>query len=340
VLEEMNVSKSISTQLCDGSTTDFMKSHVLSPDGTSALVISESNYVTNWLLPSNLIHKHLYYPTQSLHENRTNSGDIEREDEQLTFQSATDIGESIYDCVWYPHMSLSYPSSCCYLTTSRDHPIHLWSNNSTTNSNPTIQCSYLGYNHLDELDSAISLAFNLTGDKFYAGYNRMIRSFDLANPGKQSSSLPTSRTKRDSFGQKGLISSLSFNPMHSGLFAAGSYDSGSGVYLYQENMRAAVDHLTGGEEMGITCLKWSVCGNIVWVGGRKNSVISCYDIRFPKAELGRVTRELSSNQRMSFSLDPWGKYLATGTQDGRYSLHSSLHFTPHFLFSNLQTENL
>jgi telomerase Cajal body protein 1 len=284
----MNVERSISTQLCDGSTTDFMKSHVLSPDGTSALVISESNYVTNWLLPKNFITKNLYYPQVNpegnCNGNSTDKMNIEEPDDLLTLQSATDIGESVYDCIWYPHMNLSYPSTCCYLTTSRDHPIHLWSSN---NSNPTIQCSYLGYNHLDELDSAISLAFNLTGDKFYAGYHRMIRSFDLANPGKQSSSLPTSRTKRDTFGQKGLISSLAFNPIHTGLFAAGSYDSGSGVYLYQENMKAAVDHLTGGEEVGVTCLKWSVCGNCVWVGGRKNSIISCYDIRSPKVELGR-----------------------------------------------------
>lgn len=38
----------------------------------------------------------------------------------------------------------------------------------------------------------------------------------------------------------------------------------------------------------------------------------------------RVSRRLSSNQRMTFSLDPWGKYLATGTESGRYVASSAL----------------
>lgn len=302
--------------LCDGNeTTDFIKSHHLSPDGYHALLISESNYITHWDISSELIHENLYYPSE------VNTTAIPQT--HLKLQNINHIGEAIYDCHWYPHMNHQYDATCCYVTTSRDHPIHLW------NLDGTIRCSYLGYNHLDELEAAISLCFNPTGERLYGGYNRMIRGYDLAIPGKQTISLPTSLTKRDPYGQKGLISTLSFNPMNITLFAAGSYDSRSGIYLYQENMKKYVDRLSGGEEFGCTCLKWSPCGNYLWAGGRKNSIISCYDIRSPKVELGRSTnhshllipnrlpRHLSSNQRMIFSLDPWGKYLATGTQDGR-----------------------
>jgi hypothetical protein len=55
-------------------------------------------------------------------------------------------------------------------------------------------------------------------------------------------------------------------------------------------------------------------------GGRSHSDLVCWDLRNTRCELGRVKRVLTSNQKMSFSLDPWGKYLATGTQDGKYVL--------------------
>ena len=35
--------------------------------------------------------------------------------------------------------------------------------------------SYLGHNHLDELESSNCVAFNPHGDKIYAGSNRMIK---------------------------------------------------------------------------------------------------------------------------------------------------------------------
>ena len=67
-------------------------------------------------------------------------------------------------------MNKTDPSTCCFITASKDHPIHLW--DSLTDS---LRCTYKGHNHLDELDSPTSLTFNLTGDKIYAGSNAMIR---------------------------------------------------------------------------------------------------------------------------------------------------------------------
>lgn len=113
----------------------------------------------------------------------------------------------------------------------------------------------------------------------------MIRCFDVANPGRQCTSLPTAKSKRSSTGQKGLISCLSFNPIHTELFAAGSYDKS--IYMYSENMKKNIDNFSGGEEFGVTCMKWSPCGNYLWAGGRKNSNLVCYDIRSTKQEVGR-----------------------------------------------------
>ena len=59
---------------------------------------------------------------------------------------------------------------------------------------------------------------------------------------------------------------------------------------------------------------------LIVTGGRSHSDLVCWDLRHTRSELGRVKRALNSNQKMTFAIDPWGKYLATGTQDGKYVL--------------------
>ena len=84
--------------------------------------------------------------------------------------------------------------------------------------------------------------------------------------------------------------------------------------------------LFGNIEFGVTCLKWSPCGHYLWVGGRNNDNIVCYDIRSTQSIVGSVQRKLTSNQRMSFDLDPWGKYLCTGDQDGKVLFYDTSTF--------------
>ena len=35
-------------------------------------------------------------------------------------------GETVYDAVWYPYARLDVPATCCFVTTARETPIHLW----------------------------------------------------------------------------------------------------------------------------------------------------------------------------------------------------------------------
>ena len=35
-------------------------------------------------------------------------------------------GELIYDYAWFPLMSALDPATCCFASTSRAHPVHLW----------------------------------------------------------------------------------------------------------------------------------------------------------------------------------------------------------------------
>lgn len=110
-------------RLCEGTTSDFIKTSLLSPDGLHCLALSESNFLTNWTVPRHLLTQNLYYPTQNELENSPDLDSIE-------FEGAYGVGESVYDYAWYPHMNTSIPATCCFITTSRDHPIQLWDMNS------------------------------------------------------------------------------------------------------------------------------------------------------------------------------------------------------------------
>jgi WD40 repeat protein len=279
---------------------NFIKYLDISPDGSKILCAEESNIAKTWDLNQNVLDGYKFYHNDDVGDNTATLSP--------TKSSQLCVGESIYDFKWYPFMNAADSSTCCFISTSRDHPIHMWDI-----STGQIRCSYRCYNNMDELEAANSLCFNIMGDKIYAGSNRMIRCFDVANPGRVCLEQPTCKTRRSPIGQRGIISCLSFNPDCSGAYAAGSY--ANSVSIYVENSQGAALELSG-IEFGATHLKWSPCGNNLWVGGRAHDDIVCWDLRQTRSELGRVKRSLSNNQRLVFDLDPWGCYLATGSQDG------------------------
>ena len=134
-------------------------------------------------------------------------------------------GDSIYDFAWFPGMDSAEPATCCFLSSSREHPLHLW-------DAYTGQCraSYSARNHLDELTAAHSLAFDPSGSKIYAGFDRAVRIFDVSRPGRQCELRPTCKTKRSRSGQRGIISCFAFAPDYWGLYAAGSFSGTTGMY--------------------------------------------------------------------------------------------------------------
>ena len=291
---------------------DFIKNSVITPDGMHISTISEGNSIQLWKINDNIINKCKYYKNKNDIDNNENNDNILNEVIDIN------VGESIFDLSWYPYANIIDPLTYCYVTASRDHPIHLWDALSGK-----IRCSYVGYNHFVELDTVNSLSFNLTGDKLYAGSNRMIRCFDVANPGSNGINIPTCSTKRDPLGQKGIISCIRFSPDQSGVFAAGSYAHSVGIYV--ENMEGCALELRQ-LEAAVTCLRWSIDGYNLWIGGRNSSNISCWDVRKTRSEVGKIQRNLNSNQRMTFDLDPWGKYLATGSQDGNLLIYDTKTF--------------
>ena len=62
------------------------------------------------------------------------------------------------------------PHPVFFQTTSRDHPVHLYSS-----SDGSLISSYRCFNHLDELEAAKCVNFDKNGQKIYAGMRNEIR---------------------------------------------------------------------------------------------------------------------------------------------------------------------
>ncbi len=54
-----------------------------------------------------------------------------------------------------------------------------------------LRCTYRAYDAADEVTAAFSLAFDPEGGRLYCGYNRAIRSWDVARPGRDYQTLTT-----------------------------------------------------------------------------------------------------------------------------------------------------
>jgi len=116
--------------------------------------------------------------------------------------------------------------------------------------------------------------------------------------------------------RSGIISSLAFCPDYSGTYAAGSY-SGS-VSIYSEDTSSTpLQHLEGIHRGGVTHLAFHPLSPVtLFVGSRRSSSIQVYDLRDTSAPITELRREGKTNQRLLFDVDPWGRYLCSGDEEG------------------------
>jgi len=228
-------------------------------------------------------------------------------------------GETVYDYSWYPYMDSSNPVTCCFVASSRDHPLHLW--DAFTG---TLRASYRAFDHLDEIVAAYAVSFSADGSQLVAGYNRCLRIFDVSVPGKSLQTWATSASRKARDGQRGLISALAPSVDGSNLIAAGSYH-GSIVLYDARSGRPAMD-LTGNVSLadapvgGVTQLKFAPDGRpLLFSGSRRGrnpeaSHVVCWDVRVNGGDVcAAYPRTCSTHQRIGFDVDPSGRYLATGT---------------------------
>ncbi|KAJ4815069.1 Telomerase Cajal body protein 1 [Rhynchospora pubera] len=217
-------------------------------------------------------------------------------------------GESAYDYCWYPYMHAADPTTCVFASTTRDHPIHLW--DCVTGH---LRCTYRAYDAMDEITAALSVSFNSSATKLFAGYNKVMRVFDVHRPGREYAEYPLAKGDGTS---AGLVSSICFTPAQaqSSMFALGSYNQTTTVYA-EDTMEPL--YVLYGQEGGVTQVLFSKDGNYLYTGGRKDPYILYWDIRNTVSILYKLYRSSeNTNQRISFDMEPSGRYLGTGGQDG------------------------
>lgn len=217
-------------------------------------------------------------------------------------------------------MNSQNPATCCFATTSKDHPIQLW--DAFTGQ---LRCSYRAFDHMDELTSAYGICFSRTGERLYSGHSRSVRAFDVAVPGRECQTVATTtKVGRVREGVNGILASLTCNPDFSGILAVGSYSNTIG--LYDERDLSLISILE--DSASVTQVLFSPDGRYLFSGGRKSPFISCWDIRQTGSLLFQVERIANTNQRLMFDIDPSGHYLATGSQDGRILVFSAIDGQP------------
>ncbi|XP_065876960.1 uncharacterized protein [Euphorbia lathyris] len=274
---------------------NFLKGVKWSPDGSCFLTNSEDNTLRLFSLPDNC---------GALDSNACS---LDADEDSYDASLIVNEGESVYDFCWYPYMNASDPVSCVFATTSRDHPIHLWDA-----SSGLLRCTYRAYDNVDEITAAFSIAFNPGGTKIFAGYNKSIRVFDIHRPGRDFAQHATAQGNKE--GQTGIISSIAFCPTQSGLLATGSYSQTTAVFR-EDNMELL--YVLHGQEGGVTHVQFSKDGNYLYTGGRKDPYILCWDMRKTVEVVYKLYRcSENTNQRILFDVEPSGRHLATGGQDG------------------------
>ncbi|XP_033928128.1 telomerase Cajal body protein 1 isoform X2 [Melopsittacus undulatus] len=235
---------------------------------------------------------------------------------QLELALRVHEGDIIYDFTWFPHMNSRDPQTCLMASSSRDNPVHLWDA-----FDGTLRGSFCAYNHLEVLCAPHSLCFTLDGSRLLGGFKGSVRIFPMERPGRgQEEHVLRYGSKR----QGGPIGCLAMSPSQS-VFACGSYGRSLGLYalggggalLFWPRLPAAP-----------TQLLFSHDGLRLYVGGRKDTHILCWDLRLPDRPLLAMERHVTTNQRVTFDLDPTGRYLVSGDTRGFVSLWDTVGTPP------------
>ncbi|XP_077254008.1 transducin/WD40 repeat-like superfamily protein [Tasmannia lanceolata] len=274
---------------------NFLKGIKWSPDGSCFLTNSEDNTLRVFDLPDKNrdTNENAYLPAA--------------DEDPYASNLLVSEGESVYDYCWYPYMHSSDPTTCVFASTTRDHPIHLWDAIAGQ-----LRCTYRAYDSMDEITAAFSVAFNPSGTKIFAGYNKSIRVFDIHRPGRDFEHYSATQGNKD--GQSGILSSIAFSPSHNGMLAMGSYSQTTAIYA-EENMELL--YILHGQVGGVTQVLFSKDGNYLYTGGRKDPYILCWDIRNTAGIVYKLYRSTEyTNQRILFDIEPCGRHLGTGGQDG------------------------
>lgn len=102
--------------------------------------------------------------------------------------------------------------------------------------------------------------------------------------------------------------------------AAGTYSGQAGLYDSTTN---ELQYLLQGQKGGLTQVKFGPDGNFLFTGARADNEIWCWDVRYQSGVLYKLTRDTAAtNQRICLDIEPCGKHLASGGQDGEVRVYN------------------
>ncbi|KAI0262220.1 quinon protein alcohol dehydrogenase-like superfamily [Gloeopeniophorella convolvens] len=238
---------------------------------------------------------------------------------------------SILDYAWYPRATPRDPASFCLVASVRDAPVRL-----LDATDGRLRASYRIVDHRERHVAPHSLAFNVSAERLYCGFEGAIEVFDLARPGEGTRLLTTpSRKSKD--GLKGIIAALAFCPAYGAgagerLFAAGSLapssSSAANVALFDEDTGARPVAWVGDVRAGVVQLAFNPARpNLLYASFRRRAGVCCWDLRGSTVEPLRTYgsgdgARCGTNQKMRFDVDLAGNWLGVGDEKGGISVFS------------------
>eukprot|EP00798_Chlamydomonas_sp_ICE-L_P027478 gene27478-4784_t len=290
--------------------SNFLKGVHWSPDGSCLLTACDDNWFRIFDLPQDAIDIGAALLPQRMQAATESFGGAA---DSLSSALRVQEGETIYDYAWYPGMSALDPVTCCFASTARAHPIHLW--DACTGA---LRCTYRGYNDVDEVWAAYSVLFNTQGTHVYGGPGREYRRIHTQGKKSEEGKLP------------GIVSCMAAST-DSTTLAAGTYSGCVGLYDARSHEALYILHghkggvtqshaalyILHGHKGGVTQVKFSHDGNFLFSGARQDPDIIVWDVRQTSGEVYRLQRDTATtNQRIQFDVEPCGRHLATGGCNG------------------------
>ncbi|KAG1723770.1 uncharacterized protein EDB91DRAFT_1240045 [Suillus paluster] len=226
---------------------------------------------------------------------------------------------AIVNFAWYPGASSSNAPAFCFVASVRDCPVKL-----LDASDARLRASYPIVDHRERFIAPHSLAFNLTADKLYCGFEDAIEIFDIQHPG-EGDRLPTIPCKKSKDGLKGIISSIAFSSSYD-YYAIGSLTPPSqamdNIALYSESNKVAIMPIGGTNAQ--SGLKFNPTKpHILYAAFRRHDEIYAWDLRSDTSvpvQVFRTSPDSRTNQKIEFDIDCAGRWLSVGDQNGCISM--------------------
>ncbi|KAJ3516344.1 hypothetical protein NLJ89_g1193 [Agrocybe chaxingu] len=222
----------------------------------------------------------------------------------------------ILDFVWYPTASSHDLSSFCFVASVRECPVKL-----LDASDGRLRASYKIVDHRERQIAPHSLAFNLTAQKLYCGFEDAIEIFDLSRPG-EGTRMHTTPSKKSKDGLKGKPPHR--YPRHrtdESFYAAGSFTpSTSNIMMFSDQKEGPLMFLQFNPtqpHLLYAAYRGSGTGSIYSWDVRSNVDTPLEILQTPAASTNANSR---TNQKFRFDIDLAGRMLGVGDQLGNVSI--------------------